>query len=316
MAPRGRLPPAHVGRLCGGGDPDESPFQRASRARGRARDHGRVAARQARARRGHVRDPARPRGAGPDRCPAARRAVAGDGGRGRRCRGCRGAGAGRCRAPGAVVPRARGARGDSADRAAAAGAEGVLADAARPCAAGLAPSGRAREAGDHGCVGGGFPKGAGRARLHRDLDAEDRRFGYRERRERLRARLLRPAGVPRPEPAVLQADDGGRLRARLRDREGLARRAARDWAAPRRVHLARRGARLHPRPLRRDGRGSRGDRRDGRRHPRAGPRGGGAAGGAGRDPVGALLARPASTTSTSRRRTNAGCARSTASGCS
>ena len=73
----------------------------------------------------------------------------------------------------------------AADGAAAAGAEGVLADAPRPCAAGVAPSGRAREAGDHGCVGGGFPACPGRARLHRDLDAEDRRLGYRERRERL-----------------------------------------------------------------------------------------------------------------------------------
>ena len=42
--------------------------------------------------------------------------------------------------------------------------------------------------------------------LHRDPDAEDRRLRDRERRERLRARLLRPARVPRPEPAVLQAD--------------------------------------------------------------------------------------------------------------
>ena len=104
-----------------------------------------------------------------------------------------------------------------------------------------------------------------------------------------RARLLRAAGVPGAEPAVLQADDGGRLRARLRDREGLARGAARDGTPPRRVHLARRRARLHRRPLRRDGRGSRGSRRDGRRHPRARPRGRRAAGGAGRDPVGALL---------------------------
>ncbi len=67
--------------------------------------------------------------------------------------------------------------------------------------------------------------------------------GDRERRERLRARLLRPPGVPRPVAAVLQAAHGRRLRAGLRGRAGVPGRAARHRAAPGAVHVARRGAR-------------------------------------------------------------------------
>src|SRR2546426_1003447 len=41
------------------------------------------------------------------------------------------------------------------------------------------------------------------------------RVGYRERRQRLPDRLVRPHGVPRAESAVLQADHGGCVRTRL-----------------------------------------------------------------------------------------------------
>ena len=101
-------------------------------------------------------------------------------------------------------------------------------------------------------------------RLHRDPDAEDRRHRDRERRERVRARLLRPPRLPRAEPAVLQAGDGRRLRARLRDRARVPRRAARHDAAPRRVRLARCRARLHRRPPRRHAGAARGSGRNDR----------------------------------------------------
>ena len=71
-------------------------------------------------------------------------------------------------------------------------------------------------------------------------------------------------GLPRAEPAALQADDGRGLRAGLRGRPGLPRRAARHRAPPRAVHLARRRARLHPRPPRRAGGAARRARRHGR----------------------------------------------------
>ena len=57
----------------------------------------------------------------------------------------------------------------------------------------------------------------------------------------------------------------GRLRAGLRGRAGLPRRAARHGAAPRGVRLPRRRARLHRRPPRRARRAARGAGRDGRR---------------------------------------------------
>ena len=59
------------------------------------------------------------------------------------------------------------------------------------------------------------------------------------------SRLLRAPRLPRPEPAAVQADDGRRVRARLRDRAGVPRRAARHRAPPRRVRVARRRARVH-----------------------------------------------------------------------
>ena len=68
---------------------------------------------------------------------------------------------------------------------------------------------------------------------------------HRERRERLRGRLLRPARLPGPVAAVLQADDGRRLRAGLRGGAGLPGRAARHRPPPRAVHEPRRRARLH-----------------------------------------------------------------------
>ena len=52
-------------------------------------------------------------------------------------------------------------------------------------------------------------------------------------------RLLRAAGVPGAEPAVLQADHGRGVRAGLRGGAGLSRRAARHAAPPQRVRLAR-----------------------------------------------------------------------------
>ena len=92
------------------------------------------------------------------------------------------------------------------------------------------------------------------ARLRRDLHAEDRRLGDRGRRQRLRHRLLRPRGVPGPEPAVLQADHGRRLRAGLRGRPGLPRRAPRHAAPPEPVRLARLRDGVHPGPHDGDGR--------------------------------------------------------------
>ena len=60
-------------------------------------------------------------------------------------------------------------------------------------------------------------------------------------------------GLPGPVPAVLQAADGRGLRAGLRGRAGVPGRAARHRPAPGPVHVARRRARLHRRPPRRDG---------------------------------------------------------------
>ncbi len=115
------------------------------------------------------------------------------------------------------------------------------------------PAGRRR----HGRLSGH----AERARLHRDPDAQDRRLSHRERQQRLPARLLRPAGLPGAEPPVLQADHGRRLRARLRGRAGLPRRAARHHPPRQRVRQPGRGVRLHREPLHGDGAGARRDRR-------------------------------------------------------
>ena len=93
--------------------------------------------------------------------------------------------------------------------------------------------------------------------LHRDADTQDRRQLDRVRRERVRPRLLRAAGLPRAVAAVLQAGAGRRVRAGLRGRPGVPGRAARHGPAPGGVRLARRRAGLHPRPPRRAGRAAR-----------------------------------------------------------
>ncbi len=177
---------------------------------------------------------------------------------------------------------ARGRRGDRGDgdradragrdpavRALATEPHGRASRPARPLPRLLAPSRAAREVGAGRGQPARLPQHPRRPRLHRDPDPEVRRVRDRERRQRVRGRLLRPAGVPRPEPAVLQAAAGRRLRARLRGRAGVPRRAPRHRAPPRGVRLARRRARLHPRPPRRPGDAARGAGRDGRRHPRA-----------------------------------------------
>ena len=98
----------------------------------------------------------------------------------------------------------------------------------------------------------GFRAALDDARLHRDLHAQGRRLGHRERRQRVPDRLVRPTGLPRPEPAVLQADHGRRVRARLRGRAGVPRRAPRHRPPPGRVRVARRRDGVHRRPPRRD----------------------------------------------------------------
>ena len=66
----------------------------------------------------------------------------------------------------------------------------------------------------------------GRARLHRDPHPEAHGVARRESQRRaVRGRLLRDQGLPRAEPAVLQADGAaGRLRQDLRGRPGVPRR--------------------------------------------------------------------------------------------
>ena len=78
---------------------------------------------------------------------------------------------------------------------------------------------------------------------------------------RVRGRLLRPAGLPRAVAAALQAGAGRGVRAGLRGRAGVPGRAARHGPAPRGVRLARRRARLRPRPPRRGGGAARRGRR-------------------------------------------------------
>ena len=131
-----------------------------------------------------------------------------------------------------------------------------------------AAPGRTGRLGDRRGRAARVPYGAGRSGLHRDPDAEDRRYGDRVRRQRVRAGLLRRPGVPGPVAAVLQADDGRGVRAGLRGRPGVPRRAARHGPAPGRVRVAGRGVRLHPGPSRRSRRTAvdhRGDAVGGRR---------------------------------------------------
>ena len=104
------------------------------------------------------------------------------------------------------------------------------------------PAGRAGSSRRPACAASGTTLDA--ARLHRGAQPQAGRLGHRERRERVRGRLLRPAGLPRAVAAVLQAGAGRGVRAGLRGRAGVPRRAARHRAAPRGVRLARRRARL------------------------------------------------------------------------
>ena len=159
--------------------------------------------------------------------------------------------------------------GGSAVRAAPTGAERPAPDAARPRRGVAAPPGATGDRGDRGGVGRGLPRDARCAGLHGGLHAEGRRRGDRERRQRVPDRLVRPARLPGAEPAVLQADHGRGLRACLRGRPRVPRRAARHRAAPRAVPVAGRRDRLHHRPPRRDGRPAVRPRRHGRGHHRA-----------------------------------------------
>ncbi len=119
-------------------------------------------------------------------------------------------------------------------------------DSAAPAAASRIPDRRGQRS--------RLPRRPRPGRIHRDLHAEDRRLRYRGRCQRVQRRLLRPARLPRSVAAVLQAGDGRRVRAGLRGRAGVPRRAARHRPAPSAVHEPGRRARVHHRPLRRDGR--------------------------------------------------------------
>ena len=128
------------------------------------------------------------------------------------------AGAGRHRGHRAGDHRADRAGRHAAGRAVAPDAERRPAHAARPRPGDLAPPRAAGQVGARGGVAARVPGDARPGGVHRDPDAEVRGVRDRVRRQRVPGRLLRAAGVPRPEPAVLQAAAGGRLRAGLRGR--------------------------------------------------------------------------------------------------
>ena len=168
----------------------------------------------------------------------------------------------------AVARAAHRAGRDAPGRALAPLARRLAPHAARPRPGPVAPPGPARPLAARGRVAARLPLHPRRTRLHRGRDAQGGGYGDRVGGERVRGRLVRAAGVPRPEPAVLQAAAGRRLRAGLRGRAGVPRRAARHRPAPRGVPLARRRARLHPRPPR----GAGGAAGRARRHGRGGRR--------------------------------------------
>jgi nondiscriminating aspartyl-tRNA synthetase len=89
------------------------------------------------------------------------------------------------------------------------------------------------------------------------------------------------------EPAALQADDGWRIRTRLRDR-AVFRAEPHDTARHLAEYTSLDADGLHPRPLRGHDHRARGARRDGRRDPRTRPTRGRAARSAAGDPVRAL----------------------------
>ena len=92
----------------------------------------------------------------------------------------------------------------------------------------LAASGPAGALGAGRGVAARLPGRAGRTRLHRDPDAEARVVGSTESGATVfDVDYFGRTGLPGAVPAVLQADDGRRLRAGLRDRAGVPRRAAR-----------------------------------------------------------------------------------------
>ena len=163
----------------------------------------------ARAGQGHLPGRPRPHRPGPGRAA----------GRHRRCRRRRRRSRSSARrppnaqAPGGVevteptVDRAHRAGRHPAGRALAADPRRRPADAARPRR--RSPGGTRRQRAKWELAAAslrGFRDDPRRAGLHRGPLPQARRVGDRERRQRLRGRLLRPAGVPRPEPAVLQAE--------------------------------------------------------------------------------------------------------------
>ena len=256
------LAPAHISRafVTPGGGRDETHAQRSTPPRNTRRDRptAGLGPPSARARVGHVPGPARPDRPLPGRRQEgsrhlARGAARGDHGRGDRCRDRQPAGSRRDRDHRPHHRVADRAGVDPAGRALATAAERRAADAPRPRAGDLAPPRPASPVGAGRRVTARFPWHPRRGGVHRDPDSEVRGVGYRVRGERLRSGLLRPTGVPRAEPAVLQAAAGGCLRAGLRGRPRVPRRAARHRAPPGGVRLPRRRAGLHRRPPRRAG---------------------------------------------------------------
>ncbi|PSK67239.1 hypothetical protein B0E53_00770 [Micromonospora sp. MH33] len=142
----------------------------------------------------------------------------------------------------------RPARRPAAVRPVPAGAHRHPAHPARPRPDRAAPRDPVGGAADLGGGGGRLPGRPRRPRVRGDPHPEGGRLVHRERGERVRAGLVRPARVPGPVAAVLQAAHGRRLRAGVRGRAGVPRRAARHRPAPGPVHLARRRAGLRGRP--------------------------------------------------------------------
>ena len=154
-----------------------------------------------------------------DEDPRGRRAARGDDGRGGRTAERQPAGARRGRGDRAGLPRADRA-GGRRRRSSCGGRPST--PACRRCSTTRRSPGGIRPSAAQVGAGRGQPARLPRApstpRASPRSRPQARRVGDRARRERLPRRLLRPAGVPRAEPAVLQADAGRRLRAGLRGR--------------------------------------------------------------------------------------------------
>ncbi len=287
--------------------PTENTLLPAAGRHARHRRHARgVGAPPARAGAHHLRGRARPQRSGPGR-PARRHpgATGGDDRPGHRHGDRERAGTrrhgGHRRRPRAAHRAGR----DLPGRALAPLARRLPPHAARPRPGPVAPPGPACPLAARGRVAARLPLHARRTRVHRGRHSQGGGYGDRVGGERVPGRLVRAGGVPRPEPAVLQAAAGRRLRAGLRGRPGVPRRAARHRPPPRGVPLARRRARLHPRPPR----GAGGAAGRARRHGRGGSVRGGvgrqrgrvAAGGARRDPGHPLRRRARARRGTGRR---------------